>query len=153
MVSAMLIKFRDGPKFSWNIDGDVGLGSANKTDDVQLVQLGYSVLAQSVRQPADLRAVCAQVKPGAVCTGREDDPLVKAIRAHQATFVGTRDGRVSVVKTSNALYVDAGGPHAYLLLRLLNNVFDAQPGDFPRIDKLPACPAALRAVVVASCFR
>jgi hypothetical protein len=153
MVSPVLLKTSRGSKFFWNIDANVGAASPNKTEDVQLVQLGYSILSTAVNQSASLKAISAKVQVGATCTGRDDDPLVKAIRAHQAERGGTQDGHVSTIKTQNGVYFDSSGGHTFMLTALINIIFDAQPADFPRIDKLPACPPALKAVVVASCSR
>ena len=64
---------------------------------------------------------------------------------------GAKDGRVSVIPSSAGVYSDAGGKHSFLLISIVNNMFDAQPNDFPRIDKHPSCPAALKGVVAEKC--
>jgi hypothetical protein len=148
MVSAILVKRPAGTLFFWNIDANVGLRSPNNTDDVQLAQLGYSIMATSPKVPPELKSAAAAVKLGVPCTGLEDDPLVRAIRAHEKTHGGTQDGYVSVIRTNNGVYHDSGGAHAFLLTAIVNNIFDAMPGDFPRIDKHPSCPAALKASVL-----
>jgi len=153
MVSPMLIQGTGGSKFFWNVDANVGAASPNNTDDVQLVQFGYFFKANAAATPPEIRPILAQVKVGIPCTGLEDDPLVKAIRAHQRTRAGTQDGHVSVIKTSNGVYFDATGGHAFMLISIVNNLFDAMPADFPRIDKHPQCPAALKATILASMNR
>lgn len=150
MVSPILIKKAVGMRFYWNIDGNVGLNSPNKNDDVQLVQFGYSLMAKTEMNPA-FKAALAAVKVGTPCTGREDDPLVRAIRAHEVVHGGAQDGRVSVIPSSAGVYTDAGGRHAFLLISIVNNMFDAQPNDFPRIDKHPSCPALLKAAIIEKC--
>ena len=150
MVSPILLTSPKGQKFFWNIDANVGAISPNRTEDVQLVQLGYSIMANSATLSADLKAIFAKVQVGVQCTGKDDDPLVKAIRAHQAGRGGTQDGHVSVIKTTNGTYFDSSGGHTFMLTAIINNIFDAMPADFPRIDKHPSCPPALKAAVVAS---
>ena len=137
-------------RFYWNIDGNVGVGSPNRPDDVQLVQFGYSFMAKATGTPAALKAALSQVVVGNACSGREDDPLVRAIRAHEAAHGGKQDGRVSVITVNSGVYHDSGSQHSFLLLSIVNNLFDAMPNDFPRIDKHPACPGVLRAAVVAN---
>jgi len=153
MVSAILLKKSGEQKFFWNIDANVGFRSANKTDDVQLVQLAYSVRATRSDIPAESKRAFAAVKIGAPCTGLGDDPLVVAIRVHQKDRGGTQDGHVSVIHTSNGVYHDSGGDHLFMLAALVNNIFDAMPADFPRIDKHPSCPPALKASVLNVCTR
>jgi hypothetical protein len=153
MVSAVLVKKPGVQKFFWNLDANVGLASPNKTDDVQLVQLAYSIRARRLDLHPASKAAFAAVKVGAPCTGREDDPLVRAIRAHQRDRGGTQDGRVSTIRTTNGVYHDSGGEHSYMLTALINNIFDAMPDDFPRIDKHPSCPPALKASVLNVCAR
>jgi hypothetical protein len=150
MVSPILIKKAVGMRFYWNIDANVGLNSPNKPDDVQLVQFGYALMAKTETDPA-LKAALAAVKIGTPCTGREDDLLVRAIRAHEVVHGGAKDGRVSVIPSSAGVYSDAGGKHSFLLISIVNNMFDAQPNDFPRIDKHPSCPAVLKGVVAEKC--
>jgi hypothetical protein len=151
MVSPILLKRAAGMRMYWNLDGNVGVNSPNRTDDVQLCQFGYSIMAKAAATPAKLKPIFAQVKVGAPCTGLEDDPLIKAIRAHQADRGGTQDGHVSVIKAVSGVYHDAGGQHSFMLTAIINNIFDAMPNDFPRIDKHPACPPALKASIVAGC--
>jgi len=151
MVSPILIKKPKGMRFYWNVDANVGANSPNKDEDVHLVQFGYLLMSKAASTPPNLRSVYALVKPGTACTGREDDPLVKAIRAQQASRGGTQDGHVSVIPTSTGVYQDASGSHTYMLVAIVNNMFDAMPQDFPRIDKHASCPGALKAVIAEKC--
>src|SRR5262245_13266160 len=153
MNPILLAKPQGGLRFFWNIDANVGAASPNIQDDVELIQFGYLLMSQAPAQPADLKAVLAQVKVGVPCTGSADDPLVKAIRAHQAAIGGTQDGHVSKIKTSSGVYLDPAGEHVFMLIRIVNNIFDATPNDFPRIDKHPKCPPALKASVLAAIVR
>ncbi|MBR0800719.1 hypothetical protein JQ615_35695 [Bradyrhizobium jicamae] len=148
MVSGILVQKPGFRKFFWNIDAEVGLNSPNRTDDVQLVQLGYAFMAMAPTTPNEIRATFAAVQVGAFCTGRDDDPLVQAIFAHESSRGGTVDGHVSVIGTSNGIYMDSSGPHTYMLTALVNNIQDGMPNDFPRLDKHPACPPDLKAAVL-----
>ena len=156
MVSAILVSRAAGRQtFFWNIDANVGLASPNKVDDVQLVQLGYFVWSKN--DPGltpDKKAAFAAVKVGVPCSGDEDDTLVQAIRAHQKDRGGTQDGHVSTIQASNGLYHDSGGErHGFMLIAIVNRIFDALPKDFPRIDKHPSCPPALKDAVLKVCVR
>jgi hypothetical protein len=150
MVCPILVKSPTRTRFYWNIDSDVGLKSPNKNEDVLLVQFGYSLMAKTEKDPA-FKAALAAVKVGAPCTGKEDDPLVKAIRAHELVHGGAKDGRVSVIPANTGVYTDSTGKHVYLLIPIVNNMYDAQPNDFPRIDKHPTCPAQLKVVIAERC--
>ncbi len=151
MVSPVMLQDKQKKLIGWNVDANVGLASPNRDDDVQLVQLGYSIMANVMRFPPALRAIYAQVKPGTRCTGQRDDPLVKAIIAHQASRGGTQDGHVSTIRTASGAYTDMSGLHGYMLIALVNNIYDTMPHDIPRIDRLPSCPGALKAAIAAWC--
>ena len=58
MVSPILIRKGDATRFYWNIDANVGAGSPNRNDDVQLVQLAYAVMATKPDTPAGDKAIC-----------------------------------------------------------------------------------------------
>lgn len=154
MVSPIIIKHSDGfGHFYWNVDANVGVGSPNRTEDVQLVQLGYAIMAKSTNPliPASDKAVFALVKVGAPCTGLESDPLVQAIRKHQASRGGAQDGHVSVLPPAGIDYPHRGGTKGFMLASIMGNIRDAMPTDYPRIDKHASCPAALKASVIKGC--
>ena len=151
MVSPILIKKGDATRFYWNIDANVGAGSPNRNDDVQLVQLAYAIMATRPDTPAGDKAAYALVRPGFPCTGLEADPLVRAIRTHQARRGGTQDGHVSVIAANSGIYPYGAGAVVFMLIALVNTIFDAMPANFPRLDKHKACPPALRASVVKAC--
>src|SRR5262249_22185753 len=69
MNPILLAKPQGGLRFFWNIDANVGAASPNIQDDVELIQFGYLLMSQAPAQPADLKAVFAQVKVGVPCTG------------------------------------------------------------------------------------
>lgn len=153
MVSPILITKPTGKRFYWNVDANVGVGSPNNDEDVQLVQFGYFLMARSSSpeiQATD-KAVYILVRPGDKCTGREDDPLVRAIRHQQSRRGGIQDGHVSVITTSSGVYPYGADSKSFMLISIVNNVFDATPNDFPRIDKHPRCPPLLKAAVAEKC--
>ena len=149
MVSPLLIDSIGGKKrFFWNVDANVGAMSPNKSDDVHLVQFGYALMSRLPVFDAELRAVFARVRVGVPCTGREDDPLVQAIRAHQRKRGGAQDGHVSPIRATGQ-YADSDGPHAFMLTAINNNVFDSAPRLYPRLDLMPGCPPLVSAAVLA----
>lgn len=154
MVQPMLITKLSGfgKFFSWNLDSNVGSNSPNQDEDVALVQLGYFFLARSAGLSDEDREIFGAITPGEGYGGLESEPLTKAIRHHQKRRKGTQDGHVSVVRTDNGQYQDPGGTHTYQLVALINNVFDACPNDYPRIDMLgDICPPVLRAAIIREC--
>ena len=84
MVSPVVVQTKEGPKIMWSVESNVGLFSPNKTTDVELVQLAYRLRLQNpeAKKTDEERAAVAKIKPGAICTGKADDPLVQAIVAH-----------------------------------------------------------------------
>jgi hypothetical protein len=151
MVQPILINGPGKTYFYWNIDANVGARSPNREDDVQLVQMGFLGVAKSPHPyPPDVRSAAAAVTLGSACTGRDDDPLVRAIRAYQKLQGGVQDGHVSRVATATGSY--AGG-QSYNLIGLVNQIYHLIPNDFPRLDKYPGCPPALQVSVAASCTR
>lgn len=96
MVQAISFKKQGLVRHAWNIDGKVGLSSPNKEDDVQFVQFGYfCMLSKFPGLSAPEKTAFGAIVLGSRCTGVENDPLVLAIRAHQASRGGAQDGVVS----------------------------------------------------------
>lgn len=145
MVSPTVLKGPKGQRFFFNLDGNVGPNSVNKVEDVQLVQMGYFAMGKAAATPPDLKAAASKVVPGAAYSGGATDPLTLAIKAHEASRGGTQDGHVSTLHLgTNAVY---DGVHTFMLTALENNILDLMPNDYPRIDKHPTCPGALKAAV------
>jgi len=143
MVLPLTLKQGSKQRFSFNLEGNVGPNSPNKMDDVQLVQFAYLAKAQAADTKPALKAIFQKVVPGAAYTGGANDPLTLAIKAHQADRGGTQDGHVSKMPPSGTILAyDA--VHSFMLITLVNNIFDMMPNDFPRLDHHPQCPAALR---------
>ena len=146
MVCPIVLKGPAGPQIYFNLGGSVGPSCPNVADDVQLVQLGYyAMLRNPLSQPPDaLRQALAKIVPGAEYRGAPNDPLTLAIAAHEAFRGGPRDGHVSVAR--GAENYDAG--HKFIIV-ILNNCLNAtMRHDFPRLDKHPLCPGALRVSVL-----
>lgn len=151
MVKPLILSRKTGSVFFWNLSHNVGLNSPNQRDDVHLVQFAYRLLATNpVSQiKLELKMVYSQVSTGVDCSGREDDPLVKAIRAQQrARGAGAQDGKVSVIKGSDEFY---DGTHTFLMNAFNNILFDVGPDQFPRIDRIAGCPSTVQEAVKA-CF-
>ena len=134
-------------RFLWNIDGNVGVSSPNKKEDVELVQFGYFAMSQVLKSNAKVKAIAAAVVPGAGYSGAANDPLTLAILAHQQARGGTQDKHVSPVHGAVESYNAPDGPHTFMLTALMNNMSVLMPDDFPRIDKHPRCPAELKKVI------
>jgi hypothetical protein len=150
MASGLIAATPKGNKFFWNIDAKVGVNAPNRSVDVQLVQLGYRAVFKSPFNagrltPAEVDAYI-NIQPGAICSGREDDPLVQAIRAHEQSRGGTQDGVVSPLGQGHIVYTDAAGPHALILVALNNSLKDMLGDAYPHIEKHPECPGELRSL-------
>ena len=150
MVCPTLIDGKRGRRFFFNLDGNVGLKSPNRIDDVQLVQFGYFAMSKAPTTHPQAKAVYAMVVPGAPYSGAADDPLTIAIQTHQRSRGGALDGHVSPFRagTGGGRY---DGVHVYIAIPLIWNVYDLLVNDWPRIDKHPRCPPALKAAIFAMC--
>lgn len=128
----------------FNVDGVVGAAPAhNLREDVLLVQFFFSVIAKNVTDPA-AKAVLGAVK----VTGMIDAPTIAAIvdiqTRHKKNNPGAIvDGRVSPAKAGYSY-----GTGHWAITRLNDNVQAKQLDQWPRIDKIPGCPAELKAMVV-----
>ena len=156
MVRPIVVEDTGGPAFFWNLDANVGLNSPNRLDDVQLVQFGFKCMLKTpqgvLTSPLtpDEVATFSAVRVGPPCTGREDDPLVRAIRAHEKFTGGQQDGRVTV-KPPNANFY--GGTHRFIIIGLVVAIRDLTGDTFPRFDRHPDCQsgAALVKSVLRGC--
>ncbi len=151
MAIPVIIGSGAGCRFAWNLSANVGVSSPNQADDVQLVQLGYACAQYGTNFDAATRAIFAAVMPGAPYSGQENDPLTRAIRAHQKHRGGTQDGHVSVMANLTAPSYD--GVHTFMMMSLNNLMIDQLKSDFPHIDKHAKCPPLLRAVVTKACTK
>ena len=151
MVSPVILKSKNSSRLLLTVDADVGLHSPNRQADVELVQFGYVFRLKdpTTRKSADEIAAAKLIRPGSPCTGRADDPLVRAIVAHQKGRGGTQDGHVSPFSETHTQYSAADGPHLQMGIALSNCIrdnFDL----YPRLDLStdPACPPSLKSVML-----
>src|SRR5262245_18452306 len=149
MVAPFLLKKETGEhKFFWNLDENVGVASPNRPDDVHLVQFGYFIMSTSEFTQPDLKPTSANVKLGVPCTGREDDPLVQAIRADQKSRRGPQDDHVSKLRSDAPGFAPG---RSFMLVAIMNNIFDATANDYPRIDLHLQCPPIVKTAVQNGC--
>ena len=147
MAKAILIRDR----FYWNVERHVGVGGANKVDDVQLVQMGYFCMAalKSSEVPADMLAAAAKIQPGESYGGGPGENLSVAIRLHQKLRGGAQDGVISPATNTQGTYA----PHLFwMIISLDHNIADIVKENWPHLDQHPKCPAAL-AEAVKTTFR
>ena len=148
MVQIFIAPVPSGKRFFYNIDAKVGVRAPNRELDVQLVQFGYFAMLRSPKNANALstaeRDTFSKIVLGTACNGTENDPLVRAIRAHEASRGGTQDGLVSELKPGHIGYTDTKGPHSLVLVPLNNSMRDVMGGRYPRIDLHDACPAKLK---------
>jgi hypothetical protein len=139
-------------QFGLNLDGNVGKGQSNKLEDVQLVQFGFYCLSKDsgASKTPEQQAIYASVKLGSAFSGTPTDPLCIAIATHQRAKGGTQDGVVSVLPNGFTTY---GSGHYRTFAYLLASIYVVTSDTWPRIDKHPACPAALRAVIKDKCAK
>lgn len=123
--------------FQWNVDCSVGKGGQNNLRaDVLYIQWYYRLAAEQAETPPDRKALYREVKLTGTCTGRDDDPLVRAITTHQRSINHPQvDGRVSVATGSGKV-----GATAFFVLRLGARIANMYPEQWPRLDKIPGCP-------------
>ena len=144
MVQTLIAATQSGNKFFYNIEAKVGARAPNRGADVQLVQFGYFAMLRSPKNAITLSAAerdaFSKIVLGKLCTGAEDDPLVRAIRAHETSRGGTQDGLVSELRPGHIGYVDPTGRHSLVLVALNNSMRDLR-----RRRTMPARPAVLAA--------
>lgn len=125
----------------FNVQGVVGAAPAqNMMEDVALVQFAFETMGKNpvATSKPEFIAACKKVK----VTGMIDQETIDAIRifqAKQSTDAAIVDGRVSPAKSG--YFYGPGGMYAIVAINdALQNRFKDL---WPRIDKLPGCPAVL----------
>jgi hypothetical protein len=138
---------RDWAFFHWNLDQSVGRHAQNGSAvDVTYLQWYYSLAAAHPNTPPDRRAVYGKVKLTGACSGRDDDPLVQAIMAHQqALNHPVVDGRISVATGTGSI-----GASAFFILRLNARFAHMYPTLWPRVDQIRGCPPKVAEAVRAA---
>ncbi len=128
--------------FLWALDCSVGKNGMNSlTADVSYVQWYYTLAAVNPETPQDRKDIYKNVKITGACTGRDDDPLVQAITAHQkALSHPVIDGKISQLPGfSGDTKLD--GHHAFFIIRLGARLARMFPDEWPRLDKIKGCPS------------
>jgi hypothetical protein len=137
---------QDGDHFDilWNVDCSVGKGGQNHLRaDVLYIQWYYQLAAAQSLTPDDRKNIYRAVKLTGTCSGKDGDPLVAAITAHQRAINHPQvDGRVSVATGSGKL-----GASAFFVLRLGARLANMYPDFWPRLDKIPGCPPEVASAV------
>jgi hypothetical protein len=141
-MKAFLAGHDDHYDILWNIDCSVGRGGQNSlAADVKYIQWYYNTAATNAETPAERREIYRQVQVTGKCTGNDNDPLVRAILAHQrALSHPTIDGRVSVARSGVKI-----GDTAFFVLRIGARLARMFPQQWPRLDLIPTCPAEVAA--------
>lgn len=158
MVKPIFIQRGDknGFRIGWNIEANVGLSSPNRTEDVQLVRLGYRsmAIANLPEVGQELKDACRNLNVRGGCSGREDDELVKIIRLHQRLRGGVQDGHVSIIHTDAAhlpVYQEGSIRATFMLNSIVNNIASVIPHRWPRVDLHEDCPSELALHIIAGC--
>ena len=130
--------------FQWNLDCSVGKGGQNSlASDVMYIQWYYTLAAAHPNTPQNRKDVYSKVVITGTCNGRGDDPLVKAILAHQQALTHpVIDGKISVATGDGKV-----GANAFFILRLGARLSDMFPQAWPRLDLIPRCPPAVAQAV------
>lgn len=133
-----------GPMFMWNLDTSVGKGAANSNPcDVSFIQWYYVLASNFHLTDPERKALYRTVQITGLCNGKDDDPLVQAIIAHQqVTHHPQVDGKVSVVHGSGKV----ADRIAFFLLRLEARLAVMYPREWPRLDLIPNCPPSVAEV-------
>jgi hypothetical protein len=137
--------------FFWNVHGAVGLKGENRMDDVLFVSWCLYKMRAWAHLPEAAKAVLRSAPITSECSGREDDPLVVAIKAIQrlnpAMLV---DGRVSpAVNAATGTYRHQGRNTLFLIFGLNNALKDLHPQHYPRIDLMPEFAWRLKQQAIA----
>src|SRR5262245_31674194 len=131
----------------FNVDGIVGPPPArNNREDVFLVQFAFKVISDSPKAVSPMMLAAAKaVRP----TGTIDPATISAIRIIQEQLRKANpgmvvDGLVSPVKHNAYFYK---GDIAWTIVHLNNAMQDRTLETWPRLDKIPGCPAELTQMV------
>src|SRR5262245_60139527 len=121
----------------WNLSNNVGMGSPNNPDDVQLAQFGFFCMGLPTSSTTQSRTVYARVRPGAAYTTAANDPLTVAIATLELQLNAVQpEHRVNPFPDRGYSYQDSTGRHIYLLGYLMNSIYDAVGlANWPRLDR------------------
>ena len=132
------LHFGPAVNIQWNLNASVGKGAQNSNSaDVSYLQWYYTLAAKFPETPADRAAIYSLVTITGRCTGKDDDPLVKAIFAQQRGLQHpVIDGKASVAPSGGRI----NDATAYFILRLGARFASKFPRQWPRLDLIPGCP-------------
>jgi hypothetical protein len=138
--------------FMWNLHASVGRHAQNSVQaDIAYLQWYYTLAATFVHRegdsaPEERKAFYRKVKVTGACSGRDDDPLVQAIMAHQRGLSHPIiDGKMTPVPGSTGGQLIAG--KAYFVIRLGARLAEMFPNVWPRLDLVPGCPPLVATAV------
>jgi hypothetical protein len=124
-----------GTKFLWNLSAPVGVGQANRIDDVELVRFGYFM----IRSASDVGIFSKELRDalqGMRRTGGFDNDLDVVIRAHQRhKKENPVDGKVSIAHVTSLNQGRFDGHTPWIIVNLNNFMRDFDR--YPRIDLHP----------------
>lgn len=136
--------------FFWNVHGAVGLNGENRWEDVLFVSWCIYKMRAWSHVPEATKAILRKAPLSEHCSGREDDPLVVAIKAIQRMNPTMKvDGRVSPVVNATGTYRHQGRNTLFLIFGLNNALKDLHPQQFPRIDLMPEFAWQLKPQAIA----
>ncbi len=142
----------DNTAFMWNLDSSVGKGGMNNNQtDICYLQWYYTLAAQFPGVDAAGKEVYKAVSVTGICSGRDDDPLVKAITAQQrALNHPVIDGKASALPGTSG-NVRLSDHKAFFIIRLGGRLAYMYPQSWPRLDQMPRCPPSVAAAVLEAC--
>jgi hypothetical protein len=123
--------------FFWNVDAAVGLKGENRREDVLFVSWCLYKMRSWSYTPEAVKPILRNASITEHCSGRENDPLVVAIKAVQRVNPAMMvDGRVSPA-VRDGTYAHRGRNPMFLIFVLNNALKMMHPQQFPRIDLMP----------------
>jgi hypothetical protein len=154
MIPRTALGFGQETIILWSIETSVGLNAQNSnSEDISYVQFYYTLAAKDIRFSQDRRDVYAQVSVTGQCDGTDNDPLVNAIWIdEQALNHPFKDSKLSVVQNPEGM-IPPGENTAWMILRLGARFCSMYPDIWPRIDKIPGCPEAIKQAVLRAIIR
>jgi hypothetical protein len=136
----------------WTIDSSVGRhASNNSVADISYIQWYYQLASTYAETPPERREIYSKVKVTGQCTGKDTDPLVQAILAHQKGLSHpVVDGKVSTLPGASGDVRLGANQDAFFVLRIGARIAHMYPDAWPRLDKMPKCPPAVAEAVRAA---
>lgn len=134
--------------FFWNVDAAVGLKGENRWEDVLFVSWCLYKMRTWSYTPDAVKTILRSTPLSEHCSGRENDPLVLAIKAVQRVNpIMLADGRVSPA-VRGGTYAYRGRNPMFVIFVLNNALKMLHPQQFPRIDLMPEFAWQLKQVAL-----